>query len=35
MWDNTVNWGLGWYLGFERCEYVSSPALDGDGNPTS
>ena len=34
MWDNTVNWGLGWYLGFERCEYVSSPALDGDGNPT-
>ena len=33
MWEKTVNWGIGWYLGFERAEYSTAAALDENGNP--
>lgn len=33
MWDKPVNWGIGWFLGFEKCEYVSAASLDIDGRP--
>ena len=31
MWIQKINWGLGWYLGFERETYTAVPAVDGQG----
>ncbi len=34
MWEKKINWGLGWYLGFERETYTSTPAVTSDGENT-
>lgn len=34
MWEKNINWGMGWYLGFEKCEYITAPAENA-GKPTN
>lgn len=33
MWEKPINWGLPYYLGFERKIYEMAPSLDSSGNP--
>lgn len=33
MWEKPINWGLPYYLGFERKVYEMAPSLDSSGNP--